>query len=77
MIPMIFSRSLHLQCRGPEVLEPCVNPFGSVDVVLATVELAPAGDGLLNLVPSLPREVGPVAVRAAPLWGARAAYERR
>jgi hypothetical protein len=55
MILLFSNRNVNLRQQGAEIFEPCHNPVGSADVLLATAELAPAGDWQVQLVPSPPQ----------------------
>ena len=55
MILIFSNRKVNLQHQGVEIFQPCLNPVGAEDVLLATAEVAPAGDWHVNLVPSPPQ----------------------
>jgi hypothetical protein len=68
MILLFSNRKVDLQRQGPEQFLPCENPIGGEDVLLATAQAAPAGDWLVNLVPSPPKGNGMPADPAVPCW---------
>lgn len=55
MILIFSNRKVNLLRQGPEIFEPCVNPVGAEDVLLATAQVAATGDWLVNLVPTPPQ----------------------
>jgi hypothetical protein len=54
MILLFSNRKVNLKRQGPDLFLPCENPIGGEDVLLATAQAGPAGDWLVNLVPSPP-----------------------
>ena len=55
MILVFSNRKINLQQKGAQIFQPCLNPIGGEDVLLATALTAPAGDWQVNLVPTPPR----------------------
>jgi hypothetical protein len=55
MILIFSNRNVNLQQQGVKIFQPCLNTVGAEDVLLATAKVDPAGDWLVNLVPSPPQ----------------------
>jgi hypothetical protein len=55
MILIFSNRKVNLQHQGIEIFQPCLNPIGAEDVLLASADVAPTGDWRVNLVPSPPQ----------------------
>lgn len=54
MILIFSNRKVNLQRQGPQMFEPCVNPVGGEDVLLAAAWENTGGDWRVNLVPTPP-----------------------